>query len=334
MGHKFGRNILGDHVNNVHNRGVNGIFRGQRPGARVFSSQTTITNNTESETSTPMTIPHQTTPLEYTNPELDEHRQNQPGSRVHLKYGLGPIPQELRNSRVFLFDIDNCLYQRSTRIHDMMQEKIHQYFKHHLQLSDDQAQELHLSYYKTYGLALEGLVRNHSVDALEYNSEVDDSLDLKAVLSYNELLRDMLKAIRQSGQFDVLWLITNAYKNHALRVVSFLGVGDLFDGLTFCDYAESPIVCKPMKQFFDRCLHVINVDGNDANAKGRLSFVDDSELNVKAAFDQGFGHVFHYVEDEAEVSTLRLKPDFAAYYGKNKITIVTDMLDLPAVIQN
>lgn len=259
----------------------------------------------------------------YTNPELTP--RSHPGSEVQLPYAFGPLPSDLKNKRIFLFDIDNCLYNRSTRIHDMMQVRIHNYFKTHLHLSDKKAEELHQLYYKTYGLALEGLVRNHHVDALAYNSEVDDSLDLKSVLHYNEGLRNMLLQIKNSGQFDFLWLITNAYKNHALRVISFLGVGDLFDGLTYCDYAELPIVCKPMKAFFDRCLETLNVDENGLK---NLSFVDDSEINVKAAADLGFGHVFHYVEVPEELEQLKKKPDFDKYYLK--IHIVTNMLELPA----
>lgn len=36
------------------------------------------------------------------------------------------------NRPVFFFDIDNCLYPRSYKIHDLMKESIHQYFVNHL----------------------------------------------------------------------------------------------------------------------------------------------------------------------------------------------------------
>lgn len=273
-----------------------------------------------------------TTPVTYRNPELQgsEH----PGAEVELPYGFGPLPASLRNKKVFLFDIDNCLYKRSTKIHDLMQVKIHQYFKEHLLLDDTAAHELHMNYYKTYGLALEGLVRNHQVDALEYNSKVDDSLDLRGVLKYDAALREMLLRIRESGEFDVFWLVTNAYKNHALRVVSFLGLGDLFDGLTYCDYSRFPIVCKPMPEFYYRTLETVQVDKDDARALLNLHFVDDSEINVKAAHKLGFGHVFHYVEVELEYDALTKKPDFEEYYGrgdnsdKSKIQILRLILEL------
>lgn len=265
-------------------------------------------------------------PLVYENPEIDGQK---PGTTVTLPYGHGPLPEELKNKKIFFFDIDNCLYKRSTKIHDMMQVKIHNYFKQNLQLNDDEAHELHMNYYKTYGLALEGLVRNHQVDALEYNSQVDDSLDLKSVLGYNEELRNMIIKIKESHHYDVLWLITNAYKNHALRVISFLGLGDLFDGLTFCDYSEIPIICKPMDEFFFRCLDTVQVDAKDPAALWQLSFVDDSEINVKAAYDLGFGSVYHFVEVEKEYEQLKQKDDYLTYYeGDRKIVVLRDILEL------
>lgn len=270
-------------------------------------------------------------PVTYKNPELAS--ATHPGAQVSLPFGFGPLPPQFRNKKIFYFDIDNCLYNRSTKIHDMMQVKIHDYFKTNLNLDDDEAYKLHMDYYKNYGLALEGLVRNHKVDALQYNSEVDDSLDLKSVLHYNEPLRTMLLNIKQSHKYDFFWLITNAYKNHALRVISFLGVGDLFDGLTYCDYSQLPIVCKPMVPFFEACFRLTNVDSDHLNA---VSFVDDSEINVKAAYKLGVGNVIHYIENDEDYRKVREKEDFYDFYSeendREKVKIIRSILDLEKVI--
>lgn len=274
--------------------------------------------------------------ITYSNPELVS--ADHPGAIVDLKYGFGPVPSHLKSKKIFFFDIDNCLYQRLTKIHDLMQVKIHQFFKDHLQLNDEDAHNLHMNYYKTYGLAIEGLVRNHRVDALEYNAKVDDSLDLSTVLSYEPQLREMLLRMRESGEFDLFWLVTNAYKNHAMRVISFLGLGDLFDGLTFCDYSLFPIICKPMDKFYFQCLETVNLDREDTEAMAQLHFVDDSEINVKAAHKLGFGRVFHYVEIDSEYDQLKNKPDFEEFYGKgdnadkSKIMILRLILELETVV--
>ncbi|EMG46542.1 putative pyrimidine 5' nucleotidase [Candida maltosa Xu316] len=284
-----------------------------------------------------MTVSNNQT-VTYINPELTEAENAKPGRHVNLRFGYGPIPPHDANKKIFFFDIDNCLYPRSTKINDMMQVKIHDYFRKSLQLDDEEAHELHMNYYKTYGLAIEGLVRNHQVDALDYNSKVDDALDLHSVLRYDQTLRNTLTTIKESNKFDYFWLITNAYKNHALRVVSFLGIGDLFDGLTFCDYAKYPIICKPMKEYFHNCFALTQLDFHNKEVMGKQYFIDDSELNVKAAFNLGVGHVFHYVEWQSDIENLKKKPDFEQYYGKgdnsdpHKIFIVSDFSDLPKLV--
>lgn len=215
---------------------------------------------------------------------------------VSLKYGEGPVPDAKHSDKVFFFDIDNCLYQRSTKILDLMQIYIHRYFKTHLNLTDQEAHQLHTEYYKTYGLAIEGLVRHHKIDALEYNKLVDDAIPLEKILQPNLKLRNMLLRLKKAGKIDRLWLFTNAYKNHAFRVIKLLGLGDLFDGVTYCDYAQFPIVCKPMAASFDIALKSAGCLRENAY------FVDDSELNVNAADEFGWGKVMHYREYPEEVS--------------------------------
>lgn len=59
------------------------------------------------------------------------------------------------------------------KVHDLMANLIDQYFAKHLSLPYNEAVRLHKEYYRNYGLAIEGLVRHHEIDPLEYNSKVD-----------------------------------------------------------------------------------------------------------------------------------------------------------------
>lgn len=156
-----------------------------------------------------------------------------------------------------------------------------QYFMTHLSLSQQDAFELHQRYYKEYGLAIEGLVRYHKVDPLEYNAKVDDALPLENVIVPDRALRQLLLDIDRSKVR--LWLFTNAYVTHAKRVVRLLEVDDLFEGVTYCDYGAKQLVCKPHKDMFDRAQReagIVNVE--------QCFFVDDSALNCKAAHDLGW----------------------------------------------
>ena len=249
--------------------------------------------------------------------ENEEHLKSldYPGCKVVLPLGYGPVvPRE--NKKIFFFDIDNCLYKRSLAIHDMMQEYIHEYFKRTLDLNDEDAHVLMFKYYKEYGLAIQGLVKFHKIDALEYNRKVDDALPLQNVLSQDLKLRSMLESLRSSGSIDRMWLFTNAYKNHGERVISLLGIGDMFDGLWYCDYAQDDLICKPNANAFHSALELAG--GTDFS---NCYFVDDSADNIRTAMGLGFKKAIHFVERDEDLGKT---PEGAL--------LIRDILDLPEVV--
>lgn len=145
-----------------------------------------------------------------------------------------------------------------SKVHDMMAKLIDEYFSKHLGLSEEEAIRLHSEYYKNYGLAIEGLVRYHQIDPLDYNAQVDDALPLEGVIKPNPQLRKMLEDIDTSKV--KLWLLTNAYVNHARRVVKLLGIEDLFEGLTYCNYSEVPFLCKPQQAMYAKAMQEAGVE--------------------------------------------------------------------------
>jgi pyrimidine and pyridine-specific 5'-nucleotidase len=127
---------------------------------------------------------------------------------------------------------------------------IDQFFVKHLSLGAEDAHMLHMKYYKEYGLAIEGLARHHKIDPLQFNREVDDALPLDSILKPDPQLRKLLEDIDRSKVR--LWLLTNAYVNHGKRVVNLLKVDDLFEGITYCDYSEKALVCKPSQEMYEK----------------------------------------------------------------------------------
>ena len=138
-----------------------------------------------------------------------------------------------------------------------MANLIDTYFMSHLGLEWDDAVKLHKEYYRNYGLAIEGLVRFHKIDALEYNTKVDDALPLEGLLKPDPVVRKLLEDIDRSKVR--LWLFTNAYVTHGKRVVRLLGIDDLFEGITYCDYGTIPLVCKPQTEIFVRAMREAGV---------------------------------------------------------------------------
>lgn len=192
-------------------------------------------------------------------------------------------------------------------VHDHMTVLIDEYFMKHLELSQEDAFKLHQEYYTTYGLAIEGLVRHHKIDPLEYNRQVDDAIPLDDIIEPNPQLRKLLEDFDKTKV--KLWLFTNAYVTHGQRVVRLLGIGDLFEGMTFCDYAERPLLCKPHEKFFDRGMSEAGVkEMKDCYFVGKLlatttllgtkllTLPDDSALNCTKAEAIGW-NTTHIVEE-------------------------------------
>jgi pyrimidine and pyridine-specific 5'-nucleotidase len=120
----------------------------------------------------------------------------------------------------------------------------------HLSLSVDDAAMLHKKYYREYGLAIEGLARHHKIDPLQFNCEVDDALPLDDILKPDPKLRLLLEDLDRTRVKP--WLLTNAYINHGKKVVRLLGVDDLFEGITYCDYSQPTLICKPNVEMWEK----------------------------------------------------------------------------------
>ncbi|KAM0292338.1 hypothetical protein ACHAO9_003316 [Fusarium lateritium] len=84
------------------------------------------------------------------------------------------------------------------KVLEHMSALIDDYFKKHLGLLPDDAERLHQDYYQQYGQAIEGLVRHHQIDALEYNAKVDDAVPLDDLIKPNPKLRKLLEDIDTS----------------------------------------------------------------------------------------------------------------------------------------
>ncbi|KAG5772384.1 hypothetical protein H9Q73_012509 [Fusarium xylarioides] len=124
---------------------------------------------------------------------------------------------------VLFFDIDNCLYSRNDKVLEHMSRNIDDYFKKHLGLSPDDAERLHKDYSQQYGQAIEGLVRHHQIDALEYNAKVDDAVPLDDLIKPNAQLRQFLEDIDTSK----VPFVCKPHKEMFMKAMREAGVSDV-----------------------------------------------------------------------------------------------------------
>ncbi|EXJ54229.1 hypothetical protein A1O7_09566 [Cladophialophora yegresii CBS 114405] len=232
-----------------------------------------------------------------------------------LESGTADTAKNKDTRAVFFFDIDNCLYAKSRRVHDHMAALINKYFITHLDMSADEATHLHQKYYKDYGLAIEGLARHHKIAPLDFNREVDDALPLDELLEPHAETRALLQ--RFDPHKVKLWLFTNAHVTHGRRVVRLLGIDDLFEGITYCDYGQVPLVPKPLPEMFDKAEREAGVRPGGHTP---VYFVDDSYLNCRAAYMRGWTNTVHLVE--------RGVPEPEEKASKYQISDLAELLDL------
>lgn len=214
---------------------------------------------------------------------------------------------------IFFFDIDNCLYPKSTKVHDHMARLINEFVVNHLSLSPEEGYTLHQKYYKDYGLAIEGLSRHHKIDPLVFNKEVDDALPLDELLKPDPAVRAVLESFDKTKV--KMWLFTNAHITHGQRVVKLLGIEDLFEGLTYCDYSQKPLVPKPLPAMFEKAEKEAKTKDYD-----NIYFVDDSWLNCKDAYKRGWKNTVHLVEPQV--------PDPEEQACEHQISHLRQLLDL------
>ncbi|RMZ78760.1 hypothetical protein DV738_g3699, partial [Chaetothyriales sp. CBS 135597] len=194
-----------------------------------------------------------------------------------------------------------------------MADLINKFFSTHLSLAPEDARRLQERYYKDYGLAIEGLSRHHKIDPIDFNREVDDALPLDTLLAPDPELRQILESFDKTKV--KMWLFTNAHVTHGRRVVKLLDVADLFEGLTYCDYSQSPLVPKPDPAMFDKAEREAGVSD-----RAKVYFVDDSLINCKSAYARGWTNTVHLVE--------RQMPDPPDKPCQYQVSSLRELLDL------
>lgn len=131
-----------------------------------------------------------------------------------------------KRDRVWLFDLDNTLHDASHAAFGPTNRAMTEYIALHLGLDHDAASALRQHYWSRYGATLLGLVRHHGVKAGHFLEQTHLQPGLEQRLRASPHDRAALKRLR--GRKFVL---TNAPRGYALRVLSTLRLKDCFDGV-------------------------------------------------------------------------------------------------------
>jgi putative hydrolase of the HAD superfamily len=131
-----------------------------------------------------------------------------------------------RPAPVWLFDLDNTLHDASHAAFGPTNQAMTDYIVAHLQMSPAEASALRQHYWHRYGATLLGLVRHHGVKASHFLHETHRLPGLEGRLRTSPCDRAVLKQLRGRK-----YILTNAPRDYALRVLRTLRLEGLFDGV-------------------------------------------------------------------------------------------------------
>jgi putative hydrolase of the HAD superfamily len=132
----------------------------------------------------------------------------------------------MRKPRVWLFDLDNTLHNASVSSFPGIDARMTDYIERELKLPRDEANALRAHYLRRYGATLLGLVRHHGVHAAHFLHDTHLLPELESLAQGHP--HDFAALDRLPGR---KYILTNAPRAYALRVLAALGAAHHFDGL-------------------------------------------------------------------------------------------------------
>ena len=126
--------------------------------------------------------------------------------------------------RDWIFDLDNCLYPASTRLFDLIDERMGAYIQRLLDCDAAEARRVQKHHFHTHGTTLAGLMKDHGVDPGDFLDDVH-SIALDRVETNDRLAKSLSRLPGRKFVF------TNGDAAYAGRVLDAIGIRDQFDDL-------------------------------------------------------------------------------------------------------
>jgi len=131
---------------------------------------------------------------------------------------------------VWLFDLDNTLHDAGAWVFGALHRSMGEFTVRELGVDEAEAQRLNHHYWHRYGATLLGLMRHHGVRAAHFLADTHHLPGLEARVSGHR--HDFAALARLPGR---RYILTNAPRAYALRVLGALGITHLFDGVIGID---------------------------------------------------------------------------------------------------
>jgi putative hydrolase of the HAD superfamily len=184
---------------------------------------------------------------------------------------------------VWLFDLDNTLHDAGAWVFGELHRAMGAFVARELELPDDDAERLNNHYWHRYGATLLGLQRHHGVKPAHFLHDTHRLPGLEARVCGHR--HDFAALARLPGR---KFILTNAPRAYALRVLGQLRIAHCFEGVIGIDDMRMFGQLRPkpdarMLRWVARGLRV---------APGRCVLVEDTLVHQKSARSVGMATVW------------------------------------------
>ena len=185
--------------------------------------------------------------------------------------------KDLTNIKFWLFDLDNTLYDGATKVFDQVDRKMSKFISEKLNVSLEEARKIQKNYFQEYNATLNGMIKNHKIDADEFLEFVHD-VDLN-FLKKDDYLKEQISKLQGKKI-----IFTNGSKAHASNVTSRIGIEQLFDGVF--DIVDSDFYPKPSIEPYKKIIENYKIQPE------YCIFFEDIARNLKPAYELGMKTVW------------------------------------------
>ena len=185
--------------------------------------------------------------------------------------------KELGAIKFWIFDLDNTLYSGKTKVFDQVNKRMSKYVSEKLDVTINEAKIIQKKYFHEYNTTLNGMIKNHKIDANEFLDFVHD-IDIDFLEKDLELDKELKKLEGKKIIF------TNGSKKHALNVTQKIGIDHHFEDIF--DIIDCDFIPKPEIEPYQKLVKKHKIDPN------LCVFIEDIARNLKPAYEMGMKTVW------------------------------------------
>jgi len=185
--------------------------------------------------------------------------------------------KDLQSIKFWIFDLDNTLYSGNTRVFEQVDKKMTEYISKKLKVDKEEARKIQKNYFHEYNTTLNGMIKNHKINAHEFLEFVHD-INIEFLQKDPELAKE----IKRLDGIKIIF--TNGSRKHALNVTKRLGVDQLFDDIF--DIVDCNFIPKPLMEPYKKLVEKHKIDPK------LCVLVEDIARNLKPAYEMGMKTVW------------------------------------------